>query len=554
MPRIKLPDGAYANFPDNMPTADIEAALAARDAASAPAPAPAATAPIAPLTLAPVDSSPMYRDAAQLAKNIGGGIASGAGKLIAQYGMALPNAVRDLANRQMPGTTSRQLGTEAEQVGPVMGAQPESSVFQGAKAVPALVATTAAMAPGVNAVASALPRALGAARPIIADTAVNAAYSGAEAGAEGKGITDVMKAAGMGAAGAGAGHFVGGLAQRGISPIMADSARTLLQHDILPTYGQAFGRGASQAENVAGYLPIVGPAIDMARGTTLKQYSRAEVNRALEPLGQKTSKIGEDAVQEGRDIISREYNAAVPQTHLPAYDAQQAIAKTQQSMQTMPMLSQPQIDSVNKYVIDKIQPELAFSQRTGNKVPGRTAKELDEELGGLARKYADSPDPTHHPLGQAFGELRDNLRDVLAGNTAAVAKVRSADTAFRELMAAREAAKRAGKDIGEFTPNQMFQSAGGEDMGAGTLNRAARELLPTTGGPFRRVGQIGGFAGAGALDPLITGVGMAGAHALYSRPVRSAVLRGVLNGRGRSLPFTTAQLAAQVGREAVNPD
>lgn len=534
---------------------DTEAATKLADAYAA---TPAA-APNPQTTLMPVDSAPMYRDAKELLTNIGGGIASGAGKLAAKYGMALPNAVRDIANRQIPGTTSEQLGAAAEQAGPAMGADPSSLAFKGAKAVPELVATTAAMAPGVNAIAGALPRAMGRMRPLVADVGVNAGYEGARAGSEGQGITDVVKAAGIGGLGAGAGHVVGGLAQRGLAatPIVRPAAKTLLDNDILPTYGQALGRGASGAENALGYAPIIGPAIDMARSNTLKQYSRAEVNRALEPLGKTTSKIGEDAVEEGRQIISRSYNEAVPQTHIPAIDAQRAISKTQQSMQTLPLLSDPQIATVNKYITDRIQPELSFSQQTGNRVPGRTAKEIDEELGNFARKYGESTNPADHPMGEAFKQLRDNMRDVLAGNTAAVKRVRDSDVAFRELMASREAAKRAGKDVGEFNPTQMFQAAGGEGMGAGTLNRAARELLPTSKNAWRTMGQVGGLGAGLGIDPVMTLAGTALAHGIYSQPVRSLAIRGVGGSLPKSvqrqlakLPFTAAQLAAQVGREA----
>lgn len=516
-------------------------------------PAPAAAAPNPKTDLMPVDSAPMYRDAAQLLKNVGGGIASGAGKLMGQYGMALPNAVRDLANRQMPGTTSKQLGAEAEQVGPALGAEPESMTYRGAKAVPELVATTAAMAPGVNAVASALPRAMGRLRPVVADVAANTGYAGAEAGAEGK---PVLPAMGMAAAGAGAGHFVGGLAQRGVTPMLGQSARTLSEAGVTPTYGQMLGETASKIENLAGYTPL-GTAIDRARTVAVNQYSRAEVNKALQPLGMKTTKMGEDAVLEADRHISNAYNAVVPDTFMPAIKAQNAISKTQQDMGVMPLLTEPQIKQVNKYIDDKIQPELAFSQRTGNTMPGRTAKNIDTELGAYARKYLESPNPADHELGSAFRALQMNLRDGLESNNKdALDNLTKANTAFRNMLPVERASLRAGgRQTGKFTPAQMFDAgqATGHDLRGGGLNRAARDLLGNGGNPFRTAAQVGGLGAGAFVDPLVTIGGLAAGHTLYSEPVRRLIARGA-NGRGSRLPFTAAQLAAQVGREAVNPD
>src|SRR5579864_4522122 len=81
--------------------------------------------------LAPVDSSAIYKSAGELAKNIGGGLASGVGPIAAKFGMAIPNVIRDISQRQMPGTTSAQLAQTAEQ--PTMG-DPNSTAFRIAKA------------------------------------------------------------------------------------------------------------------------------------------------------------------------------------------------------------------------------------------------------------------------------------------------------------------------------------------------------------------------------------------------------------------------------------
>lgn len=406
-----------------------------------------------------------------------------------------------------------------------------------------------------------LARTLGRAAPLVADVAVNAGYEGGKAALTGE---DVGDAAGKGGMAAGAGHVVGGVLQKGVGPIMSAGARTLAEHGITPTVGQMFGRAGSAVEGMAAYLPVVGTAISRARSVALKQYSRAEVNKAISPLGTETKKFGEDAVLEARKVINDSYNNVVDRTHMPALDAQNAILSTQQSMGTMPLLSQPQIDAVEKYINLKIQPELSFSQQTGNIVPGRTMKNIDAELGATARKYLDSADPAHHPLGEAFRDLQLNLRNALQSNDKdALDALRKSNTAFRNMLPVEKASIRAGGNIGEMTPKQMFDAAQGmgQDQRGGGLNRAARELLGQ-GGPndFRIATQAGGGLAAGiGGDPLLTGLAIAGSHAAYSLPMRKLLAGGTegvaprfLRRAAGKLPFTQAQLAARIAANEAN--
>jgi hypothetical protein len=73
--------------------------------------------------------------------------------------------------------------------------------------------------------------------------------------------------------------------------------------------------------------------------------------------------------------------------------------------------------------------------------------------------------------------------------------------------------------------------------------------------------QVGGLGGLGLLDPVMTGSAMLAANAAYSRPVRSLVMRGAGGSLPRAvqeqlsrLPFTSAQLAAQVGRHELTDE
>ena len=395
----------------------------------------------------------------------------------------------------------------------------------------------------------ALVKTLGRFAPMAADVGVNAAYEGGKSALTGS--DNVLGDAASGGIGAGIGHGIGSLLQRGVSPLLGKRARELIDNDITPTYGQALGRNASAVENAAGYAPIIGSAIDRARNVTLRQYSRAEVNKAMAPLGFKTKAVGEDAVREGQDAVSRSYNAVVDQTHMPAIDAQNAILKAQQDFGTMPLLTEPQIKQLNKYIDDKIQPELSFSQQTNNIMPGRTAKNIDAELGAYARKYSESSNPADHELGDAFRKLQAHLRDALDSNDpAALASLKKSNAAFRNMLPVGKSSSKAAGDIGEFNPVQHFRSL--EQFGQPTdsaLNRAGRELLPTTSNMFRSGSQVAGPIALAAASPL-TAAGVAGlaagAHAAYSLPVRSAILRGVLPNTDK-LGVTAGQVGGRVG-------
>ena len=556
---VKLPDGTIVqNVPDDISKADLTAKLSSNgyDVSKLGA----APAPANPNELQPVDHSAIYKSAGDVisnvgtaAKNYGAGLLSKAGAQMAEYGMALPNAVRDISMRQMPGTTSKELAGVAAKAGPALG-NPESGFYKAGEGTPEVVESgiTTGMAGG--ALAPKLAPVLGRTAPLAADVAVNAGYEGAKTGAEGGSASDVVKTMALSGLAAGAGHAIGGTAQRGVTPYSSKEAQTLVENGVTPTWGQHLGGAGSAAEEGATYAPVVGGAIGRARDRSLEQYARAETNAALQPLGVTTNKTGRAAVEHAEDLITQSYRSVVDQTHIPALKVQNVVKDTTDDLEHMPLLTDSQLGQVKKYIETKIQPELAYSQNNAMILPGRTAKDIDIELGDISRRYLKSTTSADNELGQAFKQLQTNLRGALEGQTPeAVAKLRNTDKAFRNLLPVKKAMSSAIEEGGQFTPKQLFRA--GErtkvDVGDTALNRAGLEVLPT--GKTKEVnilkkavhlattGTIGTMAPEAAI-PLWLGANMA-----YSRPALSVAARGLpgVNRTFSKLPFTAAQLAAR---------
>lgn len=521
------------------------------------------------MSLSPVDHSAIYKSAADLGKqaiesvgNATAGIVSGTGKLAARYGMALPNAIRDISQRQMPGTTSDQMAGVADQYGKLVGADTSSTSYSLGHAAPEMLATASATGLAGGALAPQLARlGIGRFAPAAADVAVNAGYEGAKAGSEGQGITDVMKAAGMGAGGALLGHGIGGIAQRGVTPYSSKAAQDLAAGGVNPTIGQHLGPAASAAEEGGTFVPVIGGALSRARNQTLQQYSRAETNAAIAPIGAEVKGTGRKAVEAADDMIDAHYEKWVDQTFMPSKTAQDIIKDTTDALEHMPLLSDQQLNTVKKYIETKVQPELAYAQRTGNIVPGRTMKEFDKELGSYARQYSKSTTSSERELGYAFRDLQQNLRAQLQGNSPeAVAELRNADKAFRNLMPVEKAMHQSIGQGGHFTPEQLYKAGRSTkvDVGDTDLNRAGLDVLPggqtKTESILKKAVQLAGTSGAHYASPYASLPAWLGINALYSRPVRSLMARGVpgVDRAASKLPFTAAQLGARIGANEEN--
>lgn len=305
------------------------------------------------------------------------------------------------------------------------------------------------------------PRALHRFAPFLGDVGINTGYEATKAGIQGG---DVGQAAGAGAVGCGIGHGVGGFLSRGVTPMLGAAQRKLAEAGVPLTPGQMGGRLGNFMEDLASNLPFTG-SIDRSRRAAIDQYSRAEVNKALAPIGQTTKALGEDAVAQGKSIISNAYNHVKQHVFVPPQAGMQALQQAQGDLAQMPMLDVQQAALIDSYVRKRIAPHFM----TGQPMDGPLWKSIDRELGDNAQRFRNSSDPTHKLLGDAYKALQERLRDALQGKVAgAVNDMQKLNASRRAMYPIEDASEKAAGRLGRFNPTQLAQSANKMEQSAGT--------------------------------------------------------------------------------------
>ena len=168
---------------------------------------------------------------------------------------------------------------------------------------------------------------------------------------------------------------------------------------------------------------------------------------------------------------------------------------------------------------------------------GETMKQVDSELGRIARGYMKSEAFDSRELGRAVRAVQDALRGVVKRSNPALKKeLERIDSGYAMLMRVENAAGRTGAHEGVFSPAQLKAAARQMDsslrkrgFAQGKANmqdtaEAAQGVLgstvPDSGTPFRALNMLA-VGGGYALDPSIA-AGMAAGSAAYSQPVQWA--------------------------------
>ncbi|MDM0002213.1 hypothetical protein QTI24_26650 [Variovorax sp. J22P240] len=473
------------------------------------------------------------------AQNLGAGLVKGAGHL--GNVVAAPFQLgQDYLQGNPLGTAHRVASETINADTARMAADPESLNFGVGSATPEMVISGGPIASVGTRIATQLP-ALGRYAPAVGDILANAGYAGGKAEVTGGDTEQSMLEGGGGAA-------AGRVLVRtlgGIKPLLSEGAQALADRGITLTPGQMFGKVGMAAEDLAANLPFIGGTIDRARARAASQYSRAEVNRAVEGIPGSTKKMGEDAVAEANKFIDDAYERVKSRVSLPSDAGEQAIREAGQAVQAMPMLDPQQVARVGGYVEQRIWPHI----RRGT-VDGDTFKVIDSDLGKLIRQYRSSSNAADQHMGDAFAEVQFRLRHALQGSDAtAKAELAAVNTAYRNMIPVEDAARRAAGKIGEFTPTQMAQASHRTGIKlegeAEALNRAGRELITsnrplartlarvgigTGGGAAAGIAHMAGVPGAGATAAIAAG-GIAAtkiaAELAYNRPALDFVIHGL---------------------------
>lgn len=405
-------------------------------------------------------------------------------------------------------------------------------------AVP-IAGASAKLAQGARVV---LPKALRGLSGLIGDVGANAGYAAATASPG-----EAGDAAKWGAAGAVGGRFLartlGGLAR----PFVSKDAKALIDSGVRPTPGQLFGDGPLGStirglEDSATSIPLVGSVIKSARARSISEYGNAEINAALKPLGVTVNGSGAEAVEQAQRAVSATYDKVLPQTVIRPQNVSAAVAKVLPDIDSIPLLTTEQGGLVRQYVARKIAPTVQEATQRGAPISGEIANRIDGEIGHYARQYSGSPNPSDHPLGEAFYALQASLRDTVEGATPEATKVlTAARTAYRNLLPVISAADKTAP--GQFTPRQFNRAAGQFDQTPSPLNRAGQNVLPSTVPDSGTAGRslLGLAMASGAVSSYAAPAALAAAF--YSGPGMRLLVNGLRTKMAPDLYATIVKLA-----------
>lgn len=431
----------------------------------------------------------------------------GIGKALSDLGLGSEQFVRGM----VPGVSPREaeLNTEAtarrERDAPLM----DTGAGMAGNIVGNVIAAAPTMAvPGVNTYtgAAALGGMLGALQPT----------------AEGE---SRLTNAGIGAAGGVIGKGVVSGVSRALSPKTSQAARALLDEGVPLTPGQIAGGAAKRIEEGAKSMPVVGDFVRGAERRAMEGWNKAALNRVLAPIGQKVSKVGREGLEEAQQKLSAAYDDLLPKIRVKVDRAFTGDLNTLlNSANGMPQQRHDQlVNIVRTQVVDKMT-------KTG-RMSGETMKQVDSELGRLARGYLKSEDFDSRQLGSAVREIQSLLRDVVKRSNPALKKeLERIDKGYSMLLRVENAGARAGAHEGVFSPAQLKAASRQMDsslrkrafaQGRANMQNFAEDAqavigntVPDSGTPFR-VGNALLMGGGYAIDPTIA-ASMAGGSAVYS--------------------------------------
>jgi len=329
---------------------------------------------------------------------------------------------------------------------------------------------------------------------------------------------------------------------RVVSPIASKAtsqARQLMDAGVTPTPGQILGGGANRVEEAAQSIPVIGDAIKSARGRAVQDFNRAAVDQALQPIGEKLAPgtpLGREAVAEMHDKIGAAYDKLLPQLKVQA--DQQWVGNMRNLLQgaqgLTPDMSKKFENTVQNVILRKMSPAGGMT--------GESFKEVESELGKLAKDYSTSALASEKELGGAFRQAQAEMRDLLVrSNPTHAAELKNINQAFGNALRVEGAAGRIGSDQGVFTPAQMLSSVRQLDpsMRKGAFARGEAPMqdlaeagkavlgnkVPDSGTPFRSMAvaapTLAGMYLASPAAAIGTGIGGAGVVGAYSRPGQS---------------------------------
>jgi hypothetical protein len=335
----------------------------------------------------------------------------------------------------------------------------------------------------------------------------------------------------------GVGGSAGNLAARGISRVLNpqtdDAVKALMNQGVTPTPGQIMGGAAKRAEDAATSIPLLGDAIRARQKAVIGQFNDAAINRSLAPIGQSVTSTGREAIDEASKKIGAAYDAVLPKVVMKKDQTfANAIDAAKQSVGYLPAEQQGQFMKILKDQLeDKFTPQ-GFLR-------GSAFKQVDSELGRLARGYMGDASFSNRQMGQSLRDAQAGLRNLMAAQNPQYAKeLGAANEAWANFIRVQDAAGRVGAKDGIFTPAQLGSAVRGQDKSlrhgayakgealmqdlSDSGQKVLNQTVPDSGTPYRAALGIATGGGLAAVNPAALAA-TAGASALYTQPAQKVI-------------------------------
>lgn len=395
---------------------------------------------------------------------------------------------------------------------------------------------------------------------------------GAGSAKEGERTAGALEGAKEGAITAGA--VSGGVeaVTKAAAPAFKDAVNLLRKEGVKLTPGQLAGGALKTGESAATSMPVLGGVIRGGQQNALDSFNTAVWNRALKPLGMKVPANvapGAESVKYVGDAIGKKFDALVPNI---------SVTLDEKTAQDIAELNATKVQRLNE------EGQKQYKNLVGNIInsrfdenmhmSGEDFKQVDSELGHIARGYLKSQNPDQMMLGEALTDARGILRETLErANPAHEKELRELNTAWATYKRAEGASIRRVKSKGVFTPGDLLAdikkntSSGLFARGEGQMQdlaAAGDHVLPSdlpnsgtmdrslwasilTGGALTHANPLALAGGAAAAIPY-TKPGMAALDRLATGPRRAAARRAIES----AAPAAAIGAGTEAG-EAVQP-
>lgn len=332
------------------------------------------------------------------------------------------------------------------------------------------------LSPANLAVASKLPMALRGAQAIKAGAGVGAIGGALTPSSDVNDENYWMNKAqeiGKGAAfGAGTSGLVSGIA-RMVRPETNAMATQLMKEGVTPTPGQILGGAYNTVEEKLQSLPILGDAISYSKRKTQEEFNKAALNRALEPIGEKATKVGRAGVLEVKEKLGKAYESLLPKISFkPDQQFVQEFGNLKQMATSLPAKEQKAFNSIIDDVMSQASPN--------GSMLGTTFKTVESKLTKEIKDFSKSNDAYQQKLGDALTEALRIMRDTLPRvNPGFSNELKAINTGYANYARIRQAASSTatGAREGIFTPAQLAQAVRAQDASAGKGASATGKAL-----------------------------------------------------------------------------